>query len=82
MTDAVADRENSMYKRARETRPQENGDGMSTILKQAWGAHDKIFGLADNPPPVAKKPAPRGNNGEPPAGKAAYQMAADVGAHK
>ena len=43
---AVADRENSMYKKARETRPADNQDNLTTIQKMAWNAHDKIFGLA------------------------------------
>ena len=43
---AVADRENSMYKKARETRPGDNQDNLTTIQKMAWNAHDKIFGLA------------------------------------
>ena len=46
LSDAVAEREASMYKRARETRPPENTDNLSSIQKIAWNAHDKIFGMA------------------------------------
>jgi len=48
LQEAVAAREASMYKKARETRPQESQDNQTTIQKLAWGAHDKIFGLAND----------------------------------
>ena len=45
MSEAVAAREASMYKKPRD-RPTGNQDNQTTIDKLAWGAHDKIFGMA------------------------------------
>ena len=45
MTDAVAAREASMYKKPRE-KGYEDSTNLTTIQKLAWNAHDKIFGMA------------------------------------
>ena len=58
-----------MYKRARD-KPHENEDNLSTIQQLAWGAHDKIFGMAGD----VKKEKARN-----PAHHDDFGLAADIG---
>lgn len=46
LNDAVVAREASMYKKPREKPTESATDNQTTIQKLAWGAHDKIFGMA------------------------------------
>lgn len=46
LSDAVAAREASMYKKPREKGHGSNEDNLTTIQKMAWNAHDQIFGMA------------------------------------
>ena len=55
---AVEARENSMRKKPRD-KPHNDDEGLATIQKMAWNAHDQIFGMAaDIGQAKGKNPAP------------------------